>query len=211
MTVSCLWKKIGIVAYSAVAAVKFNCFSENFESASRRNSFFRHLGAFFMSSLSCKFKHIRGKFNANSVKPALRSALQYINGFANFNCISYGAAQRLIHISHDCAAFFTCRFRCLFHNCSELFRFFTSFHECARSPFNVKKNTVGIDCKLFAHNAGADQRNAVNSSGCITQRVYFFIGRTKTSALRNHGKSRLIYDIQEFIEIQFGTIAVYAL
>ena len=147
-----------------------------------------------------QIKHPPRQLETKSARVGRPAAAENFQRFDDFERVTSGTAQRLIHIgdqrddalAHACAGFDE-QFR-------EVCGVLGSFHKCAGAGFHIEHESVNSFGKFLAHDRSANQAGAFDRTGHIAQGVHFLIGGRNFRRLANQGAATGIENAAEPVE-----------
>ena len=83
------------------------------------------------------------------------------------------------------------------HQSCKLRRIGIILHERAAADLDIEQDMIRAGRELFAHDARADQRDAVNGLGDIAQRIELLVGGREIAGLHRDGKADLPHLLQK--------------
>ena len=131
-------------------------------------------------------------------------ALQCFNRFNHLKGVTYGIAERSIHIGDECADALACTLTDGYHQLCKRAAVLKFFHKGSATRLYVKHDAIIVGGKLFAHNAGSNEGHTVNRCGNVAQSVKHFVGRGERCALSYNGNARLVDDSFKLVYRQAG-------
>ena len=105
-----------------------------------------------------------------------------------------GAAERLVHRGEQRADGFAAGLADRDHGTGEGERVVLLFHEGALAELHVEHERVDALGEFLAHDAGADERDALDGAGDIAERVELLVGGHDLRRLADHGAADLLQD-----------------
>ena len=98
-------------------------------------------------------------------------SLQGFNRFDYFQGVPDCIPKRSIHIGDKGAHTLARAFADFHHPFRKLTALFKGFHKRTAARFDVQNDAIVVRRKLFAHNTGNNQRQAIHRCGNVTERI----------------------------------------
>ena len=152
-----------------------------------------------------KPKHIGGQLDADLRQIGRAASLQGLTRLANLQRIPDGTTQRTVHIGDERHCSASHMLADGHHLLCQRNGVLQGLHKGAAAGLDVQKDSIGACGDLFAHNAGSNQRNAVDRSRHIAQRIELFIRGCQVAGLPNYADPHPADNVKKGLPIQCGS------
>ena len=195
----CRWEVRRIVQDGNITALCRRHAAQGIECSAAADGFLRACVAFLERTRRCEVQHACRECKRDAAEVVGTSAAQNADRLCNFETVADGVAERCVHICEKRGGGEVCRLPDCGHRFCEGACIFDRLHKCAASDFHIEENGIRARGKLFAHDGGGDQRDAVDGRRHIAQGVEQLVRACERARLCDEGEPAVLYDRDKFL------------